>query len=88
MLKGVLMVVLATTLAQVFPSCEGGEATAVVGWVETKRVEPTAHGFILTINSVEYEVPGYFYQQTEVGDLVKWDGKVWTIVKKRNAPPE
>jgi predicted thioesterase len=89
MVKGLLLVALAMTLAQVFPSCGGDEgATAVVGWVEAKHIDPTAHGFTLTINSADYDVPGYFFQQVEVGDLVKWDGKVWTIVKKHNAPPE
>jgi hypothetical protein len=89
MVKGVLLIVLATTLAQAFPSCGSErEATTVVGWVEAKRIEPSAHGFVLVINSIEYEVPGYFFQQVEVGDLVKWDGKIWTIVKKINAPPE
>jgi hypothetical protein len=87
MLKTVLFVVLSATLAQV-PSCGGGdtsEGTGVVGWVEAKRIEQSNHASILVINSVEYEVPGYFYRQVEVGDLVKWDGTTWTIVKKRNA---
>ena len=86
MLKAALLVVLTTTLAQAFPSCGGGdEATQVVGWVEAKRIDASAHDFLLVINSVEYAVPGYFYQQVEIGDLVKWDGTTWTIVKKRNA---
>ena len=86
MLKVVLFVVLTTTLAQAFPSCGGGgEATEVVGWVEAKRLDASNHTFLLVINSAEYEVPGYFYQQVEIGDLVKWDGMTWTIVKKRSA---
>jgi len=87
MLKVVLFVVLTTTLAQAIPSCGGGgdEPTQVVGWVEAKRLDPSNHTFLLVINSAEYEVPGYFYQQVEIGDLVKWDGTTWTIVKKRNA---
>ena len=85
MLKVVLLVILATTLAQAFPSCGGEEKTELVGWVEAKRVDAFGRDFLLVINSVEYQVPGYFYQQVEVGDLVKWDGTTWTIVKKRNA---
>jgi len=85
MLKVALLVVLATTLAQTFPSCGGEEKTELVGWVEAKRVDAFGRGFLVVINYVEYEVPGYFYQQVEVGDLVKWDGMTWTIVKKRNA---
>ena len=85
MLKVVLLVVLATTLAQAFPSCGGGdEATQVVGWVEAKRIDSSSHDFLVVINSVEYTVPGYFYQQVEIGDLVKWDGTTWTLVKKRS----
>jgi hypothetical protein len=89
MLKIVLLVALATTVAQALPSCGGGDATTegtgVVGWIEAKRIEQSNHAYLLVINSVEYEVPGYFYQQAEVGDLVKWDGTTWTIVRKRNA---
>jgi hypothetical protein len=86
MLRGVLLVVLATTLAQALPSCGGEvEKSEVVGWVEAKRIDSTSHDFLIVINSVEYLVPGYFWSQVEVGDLVKWDGMTWTIVKKRNA---
>jgi len=85
MVRIVLLVVLATTLAQAFPSCGGDEKTEVVGWIEAKRVDSFGHSFLVVINSVEYQVPSYFYQQVEVGDLVKWDGMTWTIVKKRNA---
>src|SRR5437867_58286 len=84
MLRVVLLVVLATTLAQAFPSCGGGEATEVVGWVDAKRIEASNRAFLIVINYVEYEVPGFFYQEVEVGDLVKWDGTTWTIVKKRS----
>jgi hypothetical protein len=86
MLKAVLLVVVATTLAQVFPSC-GGEKLEVVGWVERKGVDPSGHSFYVTINSVDYDVPGYFYQQVQIGDLVKWDGTTWTIVTKAGQPP-
>jgi hypothetical protein len=82
----VLLIVLATTLAQAFPSC--GEKVEIVGWVERKGVDQSAHSFYVTINSVDYDVPGYFWSQVQVGDLVKWDGTEWTIVKKSNAPPE
>jgi hypothetical protein len=70
-----------TTVAQIFPSC-GEEGAQLVGWVEAKKVDASAHSFIITINSSDYEVPGYFYAQVQVGDLVKWDGQTWTIVKK------
>jgi hypothetical protein len=84
MLRVVLLAVLATTLAQVFPSC--GEKIEIVGWIERKGVEPAGHTYYITINSVDYDVPGYFWQQVQVGDLVKWDGTTWTIVRKAGQP--
>src|SRR5713226_5959564 len=82
MLRIVLLVTMMTTVAQIFPSCGGEEGVQVVGWVEAKKVDATGHSFAITINSTDYEVPGYFYAQVQVGDLVKWDGHTWTIVKK------
>ncbi len=85
MFRITLLLVALTTIAQIVPSCGGGgddEGAGVVGWVEMKKVEPGAHAFILVINSTDYEVPGYFWQQVEVGDLVKWDGRTWKIVKR------
>jgi hypothetical protein len=82
MLRIVLLITMMTTVAQIFPSCGGEEGVQVVGWVEAKRVDASAHSFAITINSTDYEVPGYFYAQVQVGDLVKWDGQTWTIVKK------
>ncbi len=85
MLKSVLLVVMVTVVAQVFPSCGGEEGTEIVGWVEAKRVESATRSWIIVINNVEYDVPAFFWSQVEIGDLVKYDGKAWTIVKKANA---
>ena len=87
MLRITLLLVMLTAIAQVFPSCGGDENAGVVGWVEAKKFEAVSHAFIIIINSADYEVPGYFWQQVGVGDLVKWDGRTWTIVKKANQPP-
>ncbi len=87
MLRIALLLVVLTATAQVFPSCGGGgddEGAGLVGWVEAKKVESAGHAYILVINSTDYEVPGYFWQQVDVGDLVKWDGRTWTIVKRSN----
>jgi len=84
--KITLLVVVIMAVAQIIPSCGAGESTEVVGWVEAKGVDPFNRAFTITINSTEYEVPGYFWQRVEVGDLVKWDGVAWTIVKKANQP--
>ncbi len=83
----ILFVIAAVAIAQVFPSCGGDESTQIVGWIEAKHVDSAAHSFVITLNSSDYEVPGYFFAQVEVGDLVKWDGKTWTIVRKAGQPP-
>ena len=86
MVRVAMLLVSVLVVAQVFPSC-GGENTEVVGWVEAKHVEGAGHVYWIQINSTEYDVPGYFWQQVQIGDLVKWDGLTWTIVKKANQPP-
>jgi hypothetical protein len=83
----ILLLIATIAIAQVFPSCGGDESTQIVGWVEAKHVEGATHSFSITLNSTDYEVPGYFYAQVDVGDLVKWDGKTWTIVRKAGQPP-
>jgi hypothetical protein len=88
MLRGVLLLVVLMAIGQVFPSCGGDENAQVVGWVEAKRVESSSHTFLIVINSADYQVPGYFYDQVQVGDLVKYDGRTWTIVKKASESPE
>ncbi len=77
----VLLVVLMVTVAQVLPSC-GESGTSVVGWVEAKRVDRMNAAFYITINDIEYDVPGSFWSDVRIGDLVKWDGVVWTIVRR------
>ncbi len=76
-----LTVLLATTVAQVLPSC--GRSVTVIGWVEAKYVRPIQdEPYILEINNVEYTVPYEFWSEVRVGDLVKFENGVWTIVKK------
>lgn len=78
----VLVVVLMVAVAQIVPSCGDSGSTSVVGWVEAKRVDRPNAAFYITINDVEYDVPGNFWTDVRIGDLVKWDGVVWTIVKR------
>ncbi len=83
-MKGTLLsVVLFAMLAQVFPGCQG-EATEIVGWVQEKLVshaggEPE---YVVIIDGTHYTVPQSFWQEVRVGDLVKYDGYRWTVVKK------
>ncbi len=82
MIKVVVLASLLISLAQVFPSCSGEDSgPVVIGWVEGKHRDAAFDASEIVINSVSYDVPTYFWDQVRVGDLVKWDGKVWTIVK-------
>jgi hypothetical protein len=86
--KLVVLLALAFSLAQVFPSCGGGSGEIqVIGWVESKRIDRTDNTFILVINGHDYPVPDAFWRRVEVGDLVKYDGITWSIVRKAGATP-
>lgn len=82
--KFVLLFVLLTAVAQVFPSCENQQSNepVVIGWVEEKHIDAFTRGYVIVINRAEYAVPVPFWSQVKVGDLVKWDGTIWTIVKR------
>lgn len=77
-----LVVLLAVSVAQVLPSCEGTSRT-IIGWVDDKYYHGRRQSYVVVINNVEHNVPDDFYDQVEVGDLVKNEGGVWTIVRKR-----
>ena len=40
----------------------------------------------ILVNQKPYEVPQTFWNQVEVGDTVKFNGKTWSIVKKGTRP--
>ena len=83
MSKVFLMVMVgALGLAQIAPSCGGDEERTIVGWVERKFPAPGLNRLIIVINNVEYDVPPEFYAEVKVGDLVKFEGGLWKIVKK------
>ncbi len=86
MIKAILLVVVLASLAQFLPACGDSEQQTVIGWVEAKHSQPSGEGYTIVINHVDYQVPGWFWIEVKIGDLVKWDGKVWTIVKKAFAP--
>jgi len=77
----VMIIVGALALAQVFPSC-GGEERTVVGWIERKFPYPVRNAYIIVINDVEYDVPPEFYEEVRIGDLVKFEHGLWTIVRR------
>jgi hypothetical protein len=85
----VLAVVLLLALAQLIPSCgdQGDEGSPprgqVIGWVDEKRQSRAeVLPYLLVINNLEYGVPYEFWMTVSIGDLVKYDGKTWTIVRK------
>ena len=84
MSKVFLMVMVASLgLAQIVPSCGGGdEEHIIVGWVERKFPAPGVNRLNIVINNVEYDVPPEFYAVVKVGDLVKFEGGLWKILKK------
>lgn len=81
-MKAILLVVLFATLAQAIPSCGGDEA--IIGFVDEKHKleEGGTPTYILVVNRVEYNVPPWFWNQVGVGDIVKFDKGVWSIVRK------
>lgn len=87
MLKVLLVTFLVTSLAQIVPSCGGGGEgrpgdALVIGTVEYKRITQPERSYTIFVLATEYDVPTAFWQQVNVGDLVKWDGRVWTIVRR------
>jgi len=81
--KGVLLaVLLAVAAAQILPSCGGTERT-ITGWVEAKYYHSRRQSYVVVINNIEYTVPDDFYDQVDIGDLVKYENGAWKIVRKR-----
>jgi hypothetical protein len=86
----VLAVVLLLAIAQLIPSCgerdedDGSPPRGqVIGWVDEKRQNRNeVLPYLLVINNLEYGVPYEFWLRVSIGDLVKYDGKAWTIVRK------
>lgn len=81
-MKTLLVVALFSLVAQIVPSCDGGRD--VVGWVEEKYVDRSVQGqaYVIVVNTVHYEVDFGFWNSVQVGDLVKYDGRLWSIVRK------
>lgn len=90
----VLAVIALLSVAQILPSCGGPGASStgnddgpappqVIGWVDEKRQRNwETIPYMVVINSHEYGVPYEFYRDVNIGDLVKYDGNKWTIVRK------
>lgn len=83
--KGILLIVFLTVSVVQLPSCGlgGSGGSSIVGWVEAKYWHGRRQSHVVVINNVEWNVPDDFYDLVEVGDLVKNEGGVWTIVRKR-----
>ncbi len=88
-MKILLAVILATAVAQV-PGCgnifgTGGDET-IIGYVEEKYIAPDFQGSPakpwIVVNGKDYMVPWEFYRKVDVGDIVKHERGIWSIVKK------
>ena len=82
----VMLVVLLLAVAQV-QACGnlfGGGDDTVIGYVEDKYVAPEFVGPQphIVVNAQDYIVPWDFYRKVDVGDIVKREKGIWTIVKK------
>jgi hypothetical protein len=87
----VLAIVLLLAVAQLIPSCgdkdddqaSSSDRPVVIGWVAEKRTRvQSILPHLVVINQVEYGVPYEFWLNVGVGDLVKYDGTKWTVVRK------
>ena len=86
----ILAMVLLLAVAQLIPSCgerddqaNSSDRPTVIGWVAEKRTKvQSILPHLLVINQVEYGVPYEFWMTVSVGDLVKYDGTKWTIVRR------
>lgn len=79
----VLAVVVLLAVAQAVPACEGGKPKIIIGYVQEKRFiarEPVP--WLIVIESIEYPAPQDFWNRVGVGDLVKYDGLTWTLIRK------
>ena len=87
-MKVLFALILVTVVAQV-PSCggifSGGDET-IIGYVEEKYVAPDFQGSPakpwIVVNGKDYMVPWEFYRKVDVGDIVKHERGIWSIVKK------
>lgn len=80
----VLLVVVLFLMAGQLPSCEM-RTGPFVGFVDEKYLAEAPSGPprpTILIGATEYIVPLSFWQQVDVGDLVKWEDGKWTIVRK------
>lgn len=84
-MKLLLVLILSFALTQVIPSCDGG--SEVVGWIDEKYIDRSIQGqrYMIVINTIHYDVDFGFWNSVQIGDLVKFDGAKWSIVRKRTS---
>jgi len=92
MIIKVMAVMMLVVVAQIIPSCGGGgggdergdeSRPDVLGWVDEKRTRVReTEPYMVVINQREHGVPYEFWRIVNQGDLVKYEGGVWTIVRR------
>lgn len=76
----VLVGIFAALAADVTVGCGQGY---VYGPVDQKYTTGGDTGsYLISVNGTPYEVPMSFYYSVQVGDVVKFDGRSWSIVKR------
>jgi hypothetical protein len=76
----VLIGVLAVLAADYTVGCGQGY---VYGPVDQKYATGGDTGsYLISVNGTPYEVPMSFYYSVRVGDVVKFDGRSWSVVKQ------
>lgn len=78
----VLVVVAMLLVAQIVPSCGSGPSSRqVIGTVEAKWI--SLEGWpMVTVDLVEYTVPIAFWNDINIGDLVKRTDTGWSVIRR------
>jgi|SRR5215469_2228325 len=81
----VFVAILSLLAADVSVGC--GANAYVYGPVEQKYTTGSDEGEkLILIGGQTYQVPPTFFAEVSVGDTVKYNGRVWTVVKRAGAP--
>ncbi len=81
MLRALLFVAILSVFAADFTV--GCGQAYVYGPVSQKlRAAADTGDWLITVNGETYDVPLVFYNEVNVGDTVKFDGRNWTVVKR------
>lgn len=78
--------ILSLLAADVSVGC--GAKAYVYGPVTQKFSTSIQEDHLILVNGQSYSVPYDFFQRVQVGDTVRFNGSVWSIVSKGNGPEQ